>query len=83
MKRFIVLAFVLFQAFSSLTGKSGNITIDFLSDTSLTLAYDNRSPYAPNDYYRNVWMSTSYLYTLGSNNIVQRFNKSNLSSAAY
>lgn len=48
----------------------GDISLNFSLGISLSLFQDPASPLFPNDFYRRIQLGLTYIYTLGSNNIV-------------
>lgn len=63
------------MAYSQLIATFGNITLTLTSANNLSLTQDPASPQYPNDFYRRVQLGVTNLYALGSNNIVEVYNK--------
>lgn len=62
---------------AQLSATLANATLTVYPTITLTLYDDPTSYFYPNDYYRNIEVSTNNIYTLGTNNIVEIYQKSN------
>lgn len=76
------LIFLLFinTSVAQIAAEGSNLTFLLAPAGNLSLATDPYSPFYPNDFYRNIQYLNSKIYTLGSNNIVQVYNKTNPTS---
>lgn len=69
---FIVIALFLNKHVNSQSvSQLSNVIITIFSTTNLPLYVDTHSKYYPNDYYIDTEFTSTLLYTLGSNNIIQ------------
>ena len=72
----IVLPLLFFLVVSPFTATiNGNTSFDVTMPNTVSVIQDPASPFAPNDFYRSFQKGINNIYLLGSNNIVQIYQK--------